>query len=61
VVLCGLAADKTDMVRIHDAVGVDPINFESGYPKLGDARVALEGTAARAAVERAGGLRCCGA
>jgi hypothetical protein len=20
--------------RIHDAVSVDPINFESGYPKL---------------------------
>jgi hypothetical protein len=20
--------------RIHDAVGVDPIRFESGYPKL---------------------------
>ena len=20
--------------RIHDAVGVDPIHFESGYPKL---------------------------
>ena len=20
--------------RIHDAVGVDPIDFESGYPKL---------------------------
>ena len=34
MVLCGLAADKTDMVRIHDAVGVDPINLESGYPKL---------------------------
>jgi hypothetical protein len=33
--LCGLAVDKTDMVRrIHDAVGVDPINLESGYPKL---------------------------
>ena len=47
--------------RIHDAVGVDPIDFESGYPKLCDVRVALEGTAARAAVERAGGLRCCGA
>jgi hypothetical protein len=35
VVLCRLAADKTDRVRrIHDAVGVDPINLESGYPKL---------------------------
>jgi hypothetical protein len=22
------------MRRIHDAVGVDPIDFESGYPKL---------------------------
>ena len=35
MVFCGLAADKTDMVRrIYDAVGVDPINVESGYPKL---------------------------
>jgi hypothetical protein len=35
VVRCGLAADKTDLVRrIHDAVRVDPINLESGYPKL---------------------------
>jgi hypothetical protein len=27
------ARDDT-MRRIHDAVGVDPIDFESGYPKL---------------------------
>jgi hypothetical protein len=34
VVLCWLAADKTDMVRrIHDAISVDPINLESGSPK----------------------------
>jgi hypothetical protein len=62
VVLCGLAADKADRVRrIHDAVSVDPIDFESGVPSCCDARVALEGTAVRTAVERAGGLRCCGA
>ena len=30
-----LAADQDDAVRrIHDAVGVDAIHFESGYPKL---------------------------
>jgi hypothetical protein len=35
VVLCGLTADKADRVRrIHDAVSVDPIDFESGDPKL---------------------------
>jgi len=36
VVLRWLAADQDDgMRRIHDAVGVDPIHFESGYPKAG--------------------------
>jgi hypothetical protein len=33
----------------------------AAIPSWCDVRVALEGTAARAAVERAGGLRCCGA
>jgi hypothetical protein len=48
--------------RIHDVLGVDPIPFESGYPKLGrNAPVALAERPPRAAVERAGGLRCCGA
>jgi hypothetical protein len=35
-VLLLLARCREDdtMRRIHDAVGVDPIDFESGYPKL---------------------------
>jgi hypothetical protein len=31
---CWLAGESDTMRRIHDAVGVDPIDFESGYPKL---------------------------
>ena len=58
-----LAADQDDgMRRIHDAVGVDPIHFERGYPTAGltPRRRARNGRPL-AAVERAGGLRCCGA
>jgi hypothetical protein len=47
--------------RIHDALGVDPIRSESATPSWSDAPVALKERQPRAAVERAGGLRCCGA
>jgi hypothetical protein len=48
--------------RIHDTLGVDRIHFESGYPKAGlKSRWRSRNGRPRAAVERAGGLRCCGA
>jgi hypothetical protein len=34
VALLARCREDDTMRRIHDAVGVDPINFESGYPKL---------------------------
>jgi hypothetical protein len=35
VVLAGSPPTTTTRAgRIHDALGVDPIHFESGYPKL---------------------------
>jgi hypothetical protein len=58
-----LAADQDDAARrLHDAVGVDAIYFERGDPKAGlTAPAARARNGPRAAVERAGGLRCCGA
>jgi hypothetical protein len=63
VVLRWLAADYDDAVRrIHDTLGVDRIHFESGYPEAGlTPRGRSRNGRPRAAVERAGGLRCCGA
>ena len=34
VALLARCREDDTMRRIHDAVGVDPIDFESGYPKL---------------------------
>jgi hypothetical protein len=62
VVLRWLAADQTTRAgRIHDALGVDRFTSRAATPSWSDAPVALEERPPRAPVERAGGLRCCGA